>query len=332
MPIQSLRSRNAKTIIRKLFLAPKIPSKIEKNFVRIDAEKLNSISKSLEANYFSHEAPDYLTTSEGERDLEAHLTGRLDWDRENIIPWLDQAKSLSGASILEIGCGTGASTVALAEQGAKIVAVDIDEPALKDAAFRCHQYDVSADFHCTNATKLLELFPAQQFDMIIFYASLEHMTYEERTKSIKCAWELLPAGGHFCVVDTPNRLAPFDEHTSQLPFFNWLPDEIAMQYSKFSPRETFSEAFKNFDEQLYVKFMRWGRGMSYHEFQLALTDVNLGSASCLSSFQRKQRLLGWLKWRLSQSYKFQRVLRSMAPNVHSAFFEPALNLIITKPN
>src|SRR5215471_7815958 len=40
---------------------------------------------------------------------------RLRRDRVAIIPWLDRTRPLRSSRILEVGCGRGASTVALAE-------------------------------------------------------------------------------------------------------------------------------------------------------------------------------------------------------------------------
>jgi 2-polyprenyl-3-methyl-5-hydroxy-6-metoxy-1,4-benzoquinol methylase len=131
---------------------------------------------------------------------------------------------LSGARILEIGCGTGASTVALAEQGAQVTAVDLDGSALEVARVRCDAYGVRATFIEANAVDAIQ--PA---DMIVFFACLEHMTYEERIESLRKAWEVLPPHGILAVVDTPNRLWYFDGHTALTPFFNWLPHELAME-------------------------------------------------------------------------------------------------------
>lgn len=317
-------------MLRDILLAPKVPRQLQARFIEIDSDQLSEIRESLRNNYFSANAPEYLSTAEGRGDMEAHLTGRLNWDRQNVIPWLDHVRKLSGSTILEIGCGTGASTVALAEQGAHVTAVDIDDLALKDAAFRCSQYGVAADLANANATTLPEIFSGRQFDIVIFYASLEHMTYDERTRAIASAWALLPADGLLCVVDTPNRLAFFDDHTALLPFFHWLPDEIAMQYSKYSSRENFNTAFGKAGDVAHESFMRWGRGISFHEFHLALGDVKLDSATCLSAFQRKQRWLKWLKWRLSKNYRFQKLLKEIEPRIPDAFYESGLNLIIKK--
>ena len=88
-----------------------------------------------------------------EIDLYEHLTGRLTDDRYSVVPWIDDAYPLDGASVLEIGSGTGASTVALGEQGALITGVDVDAVALKVARARCQAYNIKVDFHCINGER-----------------------------------------------------------------------------------------------------------------------------------------------------------------------------------
>src|SRR5258706_9280042 len=107
-----------------------LPQHIQERFRTIDKPKLDLIESSLRHNYFIRYSEGYLETERGRNDLENHLFRRLDGDRNTVIPWLDAARPLQNASILEIGCGTGCSTVALCEQGAKVVAIDVDENSL----------------------------------------------------------------------------------------------------------------------------------------------------------------------------------------------------------
>ncbi|MEL6959747.1 MAG: methyltransferase domain-containing protein, partial [Pseudomonadota bacterium] len=46
-------------------------------------------------------------------------------------------KDLTGLRVLDAGCGTGAKSVALAERGAEVVAVDISPELIKIAEARC---------------------------------------------------------------------------------------------------------------------------------------------------------------------------------------------------
>ena len=320
-----------KSIIRETLLLPKIPQHLKNRQRVLSSADKEKLEHSLRENFFSKNKDSYLNSSIGSKDLNDHLTGRLEADRSSVIPWLDSVMRLDAKRILEIGCGTGASTIALAEQGANLIGIDVDSLAIRDAKTRCKLYDLNVEFHLCNAVDIELLFSHKQFDMIIFYASLEHMTYHERIASLSSAWNLLGSGGVLAIIETPNRLWYFDSHTSNLPFFHWLPDELAMEYSKMSSRESFNKGFSTQASDDYTKFMRWGRGMSYHELELAISDIELKeSINCLADFIRNQRFLSWLKWRISKIHSYQTILNKQNPAISHAFLESYLNLTIKK--
>lgn len=79
---------------------------------------------------------------------------------------------------------------------------------------------------------------------------------------------MLARGGSWVVIETPNRLWYFDGHTALLPFYHWLPDRLAFEYARFSPREYFREVYSEFTPDKALHFLRRGRGVSFHEFDL----------------------------------------------------------------
>jgi 2-polyprenyl-3-methyl-5-hydroxy-6-metoxy-1,4-benzoquinol methylase len=170
-------------------------------------------------NYFAATPEEYLNSPDGEHDMFNHVDWRTATDRAFVIPWLASVFPLRGCRILEIGCGTGASTVTLAEQGCEVTAVDVNMGNLSAGRERCRIYDLKARFYCHNATELREVFSACSFDVILFFATLEHLTYAERLASMKSTWDMLAPGGFWGVIDTPNRLWWLDNHTAFLPFF-----------------------------------------------------------------------------------------------------------------
>lgn len=318
-------------ILSDLFDARKVPSHISGRFRSIDTSAYDAIRDLLIEKYFAQSPHNYLKTPQGQKDLSDHTVGRLTKNRSFVIPWLDGVKQLEGSRVLEIGCGTASSTVALAEQGALVTAMDISPDSLTIGVERCRIYDLSADFVNANATAMHGMFAGKRFDFIMFYASLEHMTYEERLESIKSAWEILPSGGLLCVIETPNRLWYFDSHTSLLPFYHWLPDNLAFDYSRFSPRENFRNQYRALSDETFEHFLRRGRGVSFHEFELALGSIEkLDIEESLSCHVRKRNPLRWLKWRTSFQRKYEALLRRIYPVLHTAFCEPSLNLIVRK--
>jgi S-adenosylmethionine-dependent methyltransferase len=272
----------------------------------------------------------YLETPQGQKSLADNLHARLDHDRSTIVPWLNETRPLVGLRILEIGCGTGSSSLALAEQGAHVVGVDIHSGALHIAEQRCHHYGIDAvEFHQANAADLPAEIASQSFDFIIFFASLEHMTYDERLKSLADCWRMLPTDRFLCCTATPNRLWHVDGHTSHLPFYHWLPDELAIRYAKFSPELSLRRALGDFmpTPEKTERLIRAGRGLSFHEFELAIGPVaDLSVVSCLNKT---------LVSRLSSGQKrddddFICALMAHAPGAHPAWFFPRIDIVIQK--
>ncbi|MGC8744219.1 MAG: class I SAM-dependent methyltransferase [Verrucomicrobiia bacterium] len=317
--------------VLKKSLVPEPPPLISANFKSIDEEKKTSLKERLIERYFlsNHQ---YLSTSDGRSDLEDHLFRRLNNFRQTIIPWLDSVVKLNNAKVLEIGCGTGSSTVALAEQGAQVTGVDIVEKDLEIAKFRCDLYGLNARFVKANATEVHTIFKDERFDLIIFFAALEHMTIKERIEAISNTFKMLENGKFWCITGSPNRLWYFDDHTSCLPFFHWLPDELAFYYSKFSPKKNISEQYREITPDSMLHFLRRGRGISYHEFEIAIGKTALlNVTSALAIFQREQSLIRRILWKLKPHSKFEKFLiKNAPPSIHRGFFQPYLDLIIRK--
>jgi S-adenosylmethionine-dependent methyltransferase len=304
------------------------PSHLLNNQIQIDRDGLHIIENSIKENYLTGWRSESNYSKEMYvKDLKAHLYTRLEKDRQRIIPWLDNASTLQDKRILEIGCGTGSSSVAIAEQRAKVTGIDIDEGALSVAKDRCKIYGVDAEFKVLNTVQIKDTFGAKAFDIIIFFASLEHMTVVERLTSLRDAWEMLPAEGLLVIVETPNRLWYFDSHTSYLPFFHWLPDELAFQYSRFSSRKNFRELYREYNTDSKEHFLRRGRGVSFHELESVISPAqDLKVISSLSTFEG-------LKYKLTKSKlqrKYKSLLMNIYPNIHEGFFDDSLYLIIEK--
>jgi S-adenosylmethionine-dependent methyltransferase len=318
-----------------------IPLHLAKRFTTLSSDGTDAVVQSLRQNYFARliwgevrlSVEQWLATAEGQQDFRDHLSGRLDSFRAKVIPWLDSARSLSGARILEIGCGTGASTVALAEQGAKVTAIDIDEPSLRVARDRCSAHNVQCEFVQANGAAATQFLQREPYDFVIFFACLEHMTHAERMQSMHDTWRALPKGALWCVIETPNRLWFFDDHTSNLPFFNWLPDELAFAHSRFSPREPLRSSYRTRSPDAMESFLRHGRGVSFHEFDLAIADASsLDVVSSLPLWRRTRGLFGLreLARRYKRPFRLERTLASFRPDLHRGFFQPYLDLIIRK--
>ena len=72
--------------------------------------------------------PSFLAT---DPDVYEHFMGR--WSARLAEPFLDFAGVEPGSRVLDVGCGTGTISLALAERGATVVGVDASEPYLDGA-------------------------------------------------------------------------------------------------------------------------------------------------------------------------------------------------------
>jgi S-adenosylmethionine-dependent methyltransferase len=317
----------------------KVAAHIASRFSQPSPDGERAILEALHSHYFprqiwgqvSFSTQEWLATAEGRDDLLDHTTRRLASFRNKVIPWLDSAKPLAGARVLEIGCGTGASTVALAEQGASVTAIDIDEESLRVARTRCEAHNVRCELQQANGADAAGILQQDKFDFVIFFACLEHMTHPERMQAMQDTWNAIQPGALWCVIETPNRLWFFDDHTARLPFYNWLPDELAFAYSQFSPREPFRSSYRTLAPTSMEGFLRHGRGVSFHEFELTMGKAaNLDVISSLPLWWRRRGLLRDLARRYRRRFRLERTLASFQPDIHLGFFQPYLDLIIRK--
>ena len=238
--------------------------------------------------------PDALLASEIVRqDIDDHVINRMITSLRTLVPWVTPHKALQGSRILEIGCGTGSASAALAAQSAELESLDINPAALDCARIRLDllQLGERVRFHHLPANWTAKVREDQardprfepfrrRYDVVILVATLEHMTIDERIDCLSVAWSVLDEGGIMVTQLTPNRLFPFDWHTSREMFTQVLPVELALRYAPRCKRADYAHAFSNVDvdrpsaadrELLY----RWGRGISYHEFDLAIGLENL---------------------------------------------------------
>jgi len=258
--------------------AIKLYARLEKNYTPLTEVAQARIKDALVKYYYHGDVQGKYN------DLQSHLILRLEEDRKSVIPWIDHHHKLHGSELLEIGSGTGASTLAYAEQGAGVTGLDIKENSLKVAEIRCNTYGYSPRLIVGNAVDIDSYLPDKRFNIAVFHASLEHMTFHERIASLRAVWKKLMEGGILVIADTPNRLWHTDRHTSLLPFYHWLPDEVAFEYSRFSPRKGFGDIYDNWGEQMF-HFLRRGRGVSFHEFEIAFDGMqNMRAGKSLHEF------------------------------------------------
>lgn len=267
-----------------------------------------------------------------EAELRDHIQGRFDVCRDWFIPWLQRYIDLKEAKILEIGCGTGSTTAALALGAQSVTAYDIDEKSIAAATRRIEilQIENARLRACPFNEMLEEIRSLQAIDCVVMFAVLEHQKYAERVTTLRECWNILKPGGVLVVADTPNRLTWTDYHTSLLPFFNALPDEVALDYAERSPRQDFRDAIsasrRKSEDQALETLSCLGRGVSYHEFEIALGRID-GLIVGDGFDPEPLRYFGVsLETRLLYTYMKRKHLR-----ISPAFLRDTIEVVLRKP-
>jgi SAM-dependent methyltransferase len=200
---------------------------------------------------------------------------------ESLIPWIESAVPLSGKTVLEYGCGAGPVSAALGARAGRHVGYDIDAAAVADGHVKLAELgDAGAELRHAPVASIFAAVEehAGEIDVFVFYAVLEHMNVAERLAVLELARRVVRPDGAIVICETPNRLIPWDWHSSQAPFMAQLPDELALRYYDRAPRQEFIETIgaglaQSWDEGQEA-LTRFGRGMSYHELELVFGDLS----------------------------------------------------------
>jgi len=140
-------------------------------------------------------------------------------------------------SVLEVGCSFGHMTEYLAEQPevAGIVTFDTD-PAFV-AIVRTKVEDLGLGkvrevaLLGNDETRRLP-YAGGAFDLVVVTGVIEHLPVRNRRAQVDEYYRVLAPGGHIVILDTPNRLFPFETHSIGLPLVQWLPPGLAYRYAR----------------------------------------------------------------------------------------------------
>lgn len=202
------------------------------------------------------------------------------WADRIWLPWIDRVKPLAESVVLEYGCGPGSVSRAAAPRASRHIGLDINGEYISIAReMAAAAGQGNSEFHCHPANEIVEAFRsfAGEVDVVLLYAVLEHMTIDERLAVLTAAREVARPAGVIAVVELPNRLVEFDQHSSWLPFINQLPDDLALEYLRRATRvELQDEVLRkrdpslpaSADDEALLALRRFGRGASFHEFEL----------------------------------------------------------------
>jgi len=134
--------------------------------------------------------------------------------------------SIEGTTVLDLGCGTGGLTVALAEQGAICVGVDLDVSFIALASQMAADHGAGAEFvsvDVLNFEQLDQSFEGRWFDLVILSEFVEHLINLGNVVRLM-SWlrnHLTPRGSIY--VSFPPWFNPFGSHQAGWPIIRYIP-------------------------------------------------------------------------------------------------------------
>jgi 2-polyprenyl-6-hydroxyphenyl methylase/3-demethylubiquinone-9 3-methyltransferase len=117
------------------------------------------------------------------------------------LAYVRERVALRGAAVLDVGCGGGLLSEALAREGAVVTAIDLAPQVLQIARLHLHESELQVDYRETSVEQLAAEMPGR-FAAITCMEMLEHVP-DPGSVIAACAQLLAPGGRLF--VSTLNR-------------------------------------------------------------------------------------------------------------------------------
>jgi len=117
--------------------------------------------------------------------------------------FLDRVAPCSGDRILEIGCGRGELSAALAHLCRRVVGIDYSQAAIEICRETFGSYWANLYFRVADATELP--FGDNEFDVVVCTEILEHLTPAQNKEMINEVARVLKKDGRFIAQTEPNR-------------------------------------------------------------------------------------------------------------------------------
>jgi 2-polyprenyl-6-hydroxyphenyl methylase / 3-demethylubiquinone-9 3-methyltransferase len=109
------------------------------------------------------------------------------------LNYINQAAPLKNMIVLDVGCGGGILSEAMAEKGAKVTGIDLGEKALNVAQLHSLESGIHVDYRYISVEALAEQSPAS-FDVVTCLEMLEHVP--NPASVVEACAKLVKPGGH----------------------------------------------------------------------------------------------------------------------------------------
>jgi 2-polyprenyl-3-methyl-5-hydroxy-6-metoxy-1,4-benzoquinol methylase len=212
----------------------------------------------------------------------AHHLGGRDSRLSAFVTWLcpeieRRCGSLAPLRVLDFGCGTGATTVALALHAREVVGFDVHEESLELNRQRLAEHGVTERvrlFHAPDFRRIEDR--AGTFDLILINDVLEHVPLSRtglRRELVRTLFRRLEPGGVLYVHQSPNRLWPRDVHTTGLWWIPWTRPGSTWAYGRAVARGAHQENPETHAPGPLGLEQRGAWGITYFELRGYLSDL-----------------------------------------------------------
>lgn len=155
---------------------------------------------------------------------------------------------------LDVGCGTGRISVALAEKGFRVDALDPEVDVVEHARELASQLGVDVNFLAADFTKPDHRFPDKRYDLVVCCEVLEHVA--EWEKVVTNMRRVLKPGGVLIltVPNGPRQFNVLDTYSGHLRRYKWEQLAAVLQGFDVEKRFTIGFPFLRALRWIYVKF------------------------------------------------------------------------------
>jgi 2-polyprenyl-3-methyl-5-hydroxy-6-metoxy-1,4-benzoquinol methylase len=205
-------------------------------------------------------------------NYERRMRYEYDLALDCVLPHLSRwGIEFKGASILDLGCGSGGLAVALAEVGAECLGIDLNRVHIQHASRLASEHLVKAEFVAADVLKPNELdriLRGRSFQLVVLAEFVEHLVnLQNVTYVLSQVKEYLAPGG--CVyVSFPPWFNPYGGHQAGWPTIRCVPwyHIIPNRLKRFLAPKQASK---------YLEFFQELNHLTINAFETILEDTHL---------------------------------------------------------
>jgi SAM-dependent methyltransferase len=156
---------------------------------------------------------------------------RAPWElgaREELVSVVESGR-IEPCRAIDLGCGTGANAIYLAEKGFDVTGVDYAKAAIEKAQARAREAGVEIEFTVDDLTNLR--YVQGQFDFLLDYGVLDDMRHRQREPYLQNMLPLTRQGSRYLLWGFEYPLRWWERF---LPFYD-IPFEVGEIEERFGP-------------------------------------------------------------------------------------------------